>query len=1086
MKKFLQVTLFLTTILLGFFGQIYGQSLSVTSTNPTQNNDAVPLSQNLVTNFSQSVSAGTASNSAIRAIGNKRGSYSFPSGGLYTGGGTAQVTYNPNRTFLPGEQLSLIQNINCLSTTGLPLASGQQTIFWGVTAPATAELLNTSSSSLGTTSYRRFKEFVNADLNNDGDLDIVFTYNNANDGTNLAFMLNDGFGSFSPPVDLYIGVPEQFTENVFTVGDLNNDGDIDIALVYEEAPDLVDYYLRIFTNNGSASFSVTNVFLNPNSGWNQIIAVDADSDGDLDLIGANTFAGQVQIRLNAGNSSFATATLDLFAATNVLSIVAGDFNGDRRVDFASTVTNSNNIRISLLSGVNTFTTTAYSPGGSAGINKIKILDLDSDGDLDVAADNFNDRSVVFMRNNGAGALSSPTSVAVNITKSIRDYELADFDGDGDFDLCIATTLSATEMYKNNGGAFTIWQTYTPFALSQNFGRIVSGDFDNDGDIDIVGKSNNSSVTEPIRFLRNENLVLTTGSVTGPVCTDVSFNLSYTATGGFNAGNVFSAQLSDASGNFTFPTTIGTLSSTALSGNIICVIPSTVGNGTGYRVRVVSSSVAFIGSQSNTFTVNVSPTVALSSRVCNSLTSTSITVSGATSYTWSPATGLNTTLGASIIASPNVPTTYTVVGTSNGCTSSASISVSNTCYCVGTYTQDCSSNDYIESVEFNNIDNTNTGCNGNLGNYIAHDAIGNLTTTLQAGESYNLFLNAGQITQGFGVWIDYNRDGDFNDANEFVYSVSPTNSASATITLPPSITEGESAMRVRSIWSATPTAADACNLQDFGETEDYKVTLVNQLTVTSTNPTQNNSSVSLTQNVVTNFSEAVSNSTADNSAIRVIGNKRGSYSNIGGGSFSGGTTNTVTYNPTRVFLPGEQLSLSQNLNCITNVGSFPIIYRQQSQFWGAAAPASSEFANPNNTTLAAEYRFFDQIENADLDNDGDLDIVFLYRKTDFPSRRPSLGFIRNNGAGTFSSLNIVYLGGDFDTGTYQINCFALGDVNNDGDIDIVGATGGTPQRVGVFANNGSGVFTSVGYTKSEEFQECKLADMDSERFRFFGG
>ena len=46
----------------------------------------------------------------------------------------------------------------------------------------------------------------------------------------------------------------------------------------------------------------------------------------------------------------------------------------------------------------------------------------------------------------------------------------------------------------------------------------------------------------------------------------------------------------------------------------------------------------------------------------------LTASGASTYTWSPATGLNTTTGATVIASPGVSTVYTVTGSTNGCTS----------------------------------------------------------------------------------------------------------------------------------------------------------------------------------------------------------------------------------------------------------------------------------------------------------------------------------------------------------------------------------------------------------------------------------
>ncbi len=62
----------------------------------------------------------------------------------------------------------------------------------------------------------------------------------------------------------------------------------------------------------------------------------------------------------------------------------------------------------------------------------------------------------------------------------------------------------------------------------------------------------------------------------------------------------------------------------------------------------------------------------------------LSASGATSYTWTPATGLSASNIANPIANPSVTTTYTVVGTANGCPSNAvtvTITVlSSTDYC----------------------------------------------------------------------------------------------------------------------------------------------------------------------------------------------------------------------------------------------------------------------------------------------------------------------------------------------------------------------------------------------------------------------
>lgn len=69
-------------------------------------------------------------------------------------------------------------------------------------------------------------------------------------------------------------------------------------------------------------------------------------------------------------------------------------------------------------------------------------------------------------------------------------------------------------------------------------------------------------------------------------------------------------------------------------------------------------------------VNISPAVASS---CNAEPVT-LTASGATTYTWSPPTGLSGIIGASVTATPNVPITYVVTGTTQGCSSTDSITI----------------------------------------------------------------------------------------------------------------------------------------------------------------------------------------------------------------------------------------------------------------------------------------------------------------------------------------------------------------------------------------------------------------------------
>jgi gliding motility-associated-like protein len=71
-----------------------------------------------------------------------------------------------------------------------------------------------------------------------------------------------------------------------------------------------------------------------------------------------------------------------------------------------------------------------------------------------------------------------------------------------------------------------------------------------------------------------------------------------------------------------------------------------------------------------------PTLAASpsTTVCSGSSQT-LTISGASSYSWTPATGLSSTSGASVVASPSVTTTYTVTGTTGTCTTNEFVTLS---------------------------------------------------------------------------------------------------------------------------------------------------------------------------------------------------------------------------------------------------------------------------------------------------------------------------------------------------------------------------------------------------------------------------
>jgi gliding motility-associated-like protein len=237
------------------------------------------------------------------------------------------------------------------------------------------------------------------------------------------------------------------------------------------------------------------------------------------------------------------------------------------------------------------------------------------------------------------------------------------------------------------------------------------------------------------------------------------------------------------------------------------------------------------------------------------------------YQWTPALGLSSNTISNPLATPTVSTTYSVTITSaQGCQKSDTIHTfiagatpqftllpvdtvcsgtqvqlqavvgGSTSNCTPTFSINCSSNDYIENFSFNTIVNNFSGCNGNTSpqNYIYYPS-GTFTTTVDPGSTYNISMQAGAtFGQGFGVWIDYNQNGSFADAGEFVFTsgASGTQVFSGTVTIPATASPGPTRLRVLCRYATVPTANDYCIANaSFGECEDYDIFINGAGTIT---------------------------------------------------------------------------------------------------------------------------------------------------------------------------------------------------------------------------------------------------------------
>jgi PKD repeat protein len=141
---------------------------------------------------------------------------------------------------------------------------------------------------------------------------------------------------------------------------------------------------------------------------------------------------------------------------------------------------------------------------------------------------------------------------------------------------------------------------------------------------------------------------------------------------------------------------------------------------------------------------------------------------------------------------------------------------------------------IDDVKFNSINNT-TGHASN----IQYTDYSNLSTSVEIGKTYNLEINSSQNNyQYYYAWIDYNRDGNFDNSEQICSTY--TNYINIPITISSNSMLGKTKMRIKTSYYYLSNTSLACADLEYGEVEDYVIEILKGTLKPNVNFTTNSS------------------------------------------------------------------------------------------------------------------------------------------------------------------------------------------------------------------------------------------------------
>lgn len=338
------------------------------------------------------------------------------------------------------------------------------------------------------------------DVDNDGDNDLMITGKGGPVKSTL--YRNDGAGNFSevtgtPFVNLFGGTTR--------FADVDNDGDLDLMMTGSDSRPVRHALLYLNDSTGNFSLAAGTPF---QANWGgDFDFADVDKDGDLDVlmtgvipqVGNDPEAGFATLYLNDGLGTFTEVMGTPFESVRNSSVAFIDIDNDNDQDVI--IAGENNMdnpvtRLYINDSTGNFSLVANTVFENIHSGDIAIADSDKDGDLDVLISGQSNNGTIshLYINNGSGSFSLLAGTPFPGTM-VGASDFADFDMDGDMDVLIVGAGNAivSNIYENRGAnQFVLADSLAGAYLAS----IAIGDMDGDKDPDLV--IGGTSFTAPVR------------------------------------------------------------------------------------------------------------------------------------------------------------------------------------------------------------------------------------------------------------------------------------------------------------------------------------------------------------------------------------------------------------------------------------------------------------------------------------------------------------------------------------------------------------------------------------------------------------